>query len=139
MSVITMESLARPLTTPGSRDDRSGQHPRLVLVPTGADAIGLARTSPRPALRLTRRGRLSLAIVVALVIGAVTVIASGRFASAAGEPRTVTVHAGQTLSEIAAATLPELAIVDAIVEIQVANSLSTDQVHAGQTLRIPAG
>jgi LysM repeat protein len=80
-----------------------------------------------------------VAIFVALVIGVVTVVASGRFASAAVEARTVTVSAGQTLSEIAAATLPELAIADAIVEIQVANSLSTDQVHAGQTLRIPAG
>jgi LysM repeat protein len=139
MSVITMESLASPLSAPGSRDDRSAQRPRLALVPTGADAVGLTRTSPRPALRLTRRGRMLVAIFVALVIGVVTVVASGRFASAAVEARTVTVSAGQTLSEIAAATLPELAIADAIVEIQVANSLSTDQVHAGQTLRIPAG
>lgn len=135
MSVITTESVARPLSTSGN----PGERPRLVLVPTGADAVGLARTAPRPALRMTRRGRLAVAFLVALVVGAAAVIAGGGFASATGEARTVTVHAGQTLSEVAAASLPELTISDAIVEIQIANSLSTDQVHAGQTLRIPAG
>jgi LysM repeat protein len=80
-----------------------------------------------------------VALVLALVVGAVALIANGAFASAAGEPRTVTVQAGQTLSEIAAASLPDLAVTDANVELQIANSLSTDQVHAGQTLRIPAG
>lgn len=139
MSVITMESLARPLATPDGRGAGPGARPKLVLVPTGADAVGLLRSGPRPALRLTGRGRLVVAFLVALVLGAAAVIAGGAFASATGDARTVTVHAGQTLSEIAASVLPELAIGDAVVELQVANSLSTDQVHAGQTLRIPAG
>jgi hypothetical protein len=139
MSVTTMESLARPLAAPGGRDGRMGQRPRLVLVPTGAGAVGLTRTAQRPALRLTRRGRLLLVVLIAFVLGVAGFISSGAFASAAVGARTVTVQSGQSLSEIAAAALPDLAVTDAIVEIQLANSLSTDQVHAGQTLRIPVG
>ena len=51
--------------------------------------------------------------------------------------KTVTVAPGQTLSEVAAAELPELSISDGIVAIQLANRLSTAQVSAGQQLTIP--
>lgn len=105
------------------------ERPRLVLVPP---------LPSEPTYRLTRRGRLVIAFLVALAVAAVAVAVAGRVASAAEPPRTITVHAGQTLSEIAAVQLPELPIRDGVVELQLANGLSTDQVHAGQTLTIPA-
>ncbi len=46
---------------------------------------------------------------------------------------------GQTLSEIAAAQLPDLSVSNGIVAIQVANELNSAQVSAGQHLVIPAG
>jgi predicted Zn-dependent protease len=49
-----------------------------------------------------------------------------------------TVSAGLTLSEIAATQLPSLPIQDGMARIQLANGLSTSQVHAGQLLQIPA-
>jgi hypothetical protein len=49
-----------------------------------------------------------------------------------------TVSAGLTLSEIAATQLPSLSIHDAVARIQLANGLNTSQVHAGQSLLIPA-
>ena len=45
---------------------------------------------------------------------------------------------GQTLSEIASTQLPGLPVADAVARIQVANDLTSDQVHAGQTLLIPS-
>ncbi|HET8593888.1 MAG TPA: LysM peptidoglycan-binding domain-containing protein [Intrasporangium sp.] len=77
---------------------------------------------------------MALAVLLALGFSA-----TSAFAAAPTQTHTVTVEAGQTLSEIAASQLPALSLGDAIVEIQVANGLSTDQVHAGQTLAIPAG
>ena len=49
-----------------------------------------------------------------------------------------TVFAGQTLSDVAAAQLPGLSINEAVAQIQLANNLSTTQVHAGQSLLIPS-
>ena len=49
-----------------------------------------------------------------------------------------TVSAGQTLSEVAAAQLPSLPINEAVARIQLVNGLNTSQVHAGQSLLIPA-
>lgn len=133
MSAITAIT-ATPIAT-----ERAGQRPRLVLVPTGQDASGM-QPNRRPApLRLTARGRIVLSLLVALALIAVALVSTGAFASAAPQPRTITVQAGQTLSGIAAANLPDLAVTDAIVEIQLANALPTDQVHAGQTLVIPVG
>jgi len=48
-----------------------------------------------------------------------------------------TVSAGQTLSEVAAVQLPSLPIPEAVARIQLANDLSSSQVHAGQSLLIP--
>ena len=62
-----------------------------------------------------------------------------RGAGAAEPPRTVTVEAGQTLSEVAAAELPSMSISEGILAIQLANAMSTAQVSAGQQLVIPRG
>jgi LysM repeat protein len=50
----------------------------------------------------------------------------------------VTVGAGQTLSEIAVRELPGMPVANAVAELQLANNLPTNHVHAGQVLVIPA-
>ena len=49
----------------------------------------------------------------------------------------MTVSSGDTLSEIAARELPGLPIAEGVIEIQLANGLSTAQISAGQALVIP--
>ncbi len=110
----------------------AGGRPHLVLLPGG----GGQELSEDGGLRLTGRGRVvlaALALVVVALLGGVGI----RGAGAAEPGRTVTVAPGQTLSEVAAAELPELSISDGIVAIQLANRLSTAQVSAGQQLTIP--
>jgi hypothetical protein len=106
--------------------------PRLTLLEGGAAA------APADAgLRLTRRGRLVLLVVAALAVAAVLALTDIVGAGAAQPERTVTVLPGQTLSEVAAAELPELSISEGIVALQLANSLNTAQVSAGQELVVP--
>lgn len=94
---------------------------------------------PDPAqqpLRITRTGRLvllAMAVAVALVV---TTSVVG--ALAAGGPHTVQVRSGQTLSEVAARELPQLPIAEGVAQLQLANEMSTSQVHAGQVLTIPS-
>ena len=106
--------------------------PQLRLVPTGAAVTG--RSVPA---RMTRRGRLvrtGLATAVALVL---TWTVVGVVAASAVTPHLVTVTRGQTLSEIAAQQLPDLPVRDGVVAIQLANGLSTGDIHAGQVLTVP--
>ena len=111
------------------------QRPHLVLVPGGP-----ARVAGPRGLRLTRRGRLALVVLVVSLMAALGVVTGLRSAGAAEPaPRVVTVDAGETLSEIAAAELPEHSISAGIVAIQLENGLSTAQVSAGQRLVIPEG
>lgn len=130
MSAITVHPILEPIGAPT-------QGPRLVLVPSGPDLRRLGRT-PRVPLGVTRRGRLVLALLALLLLGVVGAGVGVALADTPGPVRTVTVQAGQTLSEIAVVALPDLALSDAIIELQLANALSTDQVHTGQTLTIPA-
>ena len=106
--------------------------PRLVVIEGGA---GLDEADD--GLRLTRRGRLVLLLVAALAVAAFLALTGVRGADATEPGRTVTVHAGQTLSEIAAAELPGRPLDEAIVAIQLANDMSTAQVSAGQELVLP--
>ncbi len=106
--------------------------PRLTLIEGGApvEPVGAG-------LRLTARGRLALLVLVALAVAAVVVLTGSGGAGASVPERTVTVLPGQTLSEVAAAELPELSISEGIVALQLANSLNTAQVSAGQELVVP--
>lgn len=104
----------------------------LVSVPTG-DAV-IARSVPRT--RLTRRGRL--AITLSTVAVASVASATMAFGGPALTPQQVTVEPGQTLGEIAAAELSGIPSAEAVTRLQVANGLTTNHVHAGQTLTIPA-
>ncbi len=138
MSAIVLEAV---------RQSRAEEHvglqptrrPRLVLVPTGAEAVraaSVARANAQP-MRLTRFGRLVVTLLVATVVSVLGVGLAGQLASATGEPRTITVQSGQTLSGIAARELPELGIAEGVVELQLANSLSTTAIHTGQQLVVP--
>lgn len=111
-----------------------GARPRLTLVPTGAEAgpRELERT-----MRLTRFGRLLVTLFVATALVATVVTVAGSFAGASGPGQTITVEVGDTMSQIAAERLPDLSIPDGVVAIQVANALSTSEIHAGQSLVIP--
>ena len=139
MSAIVLEAV-RQQHTEGPDGSLSTGRPRLVLVPTGAEAVREARAvrGTQPPLRLTRFGRLVVSLLVAGVVSVLGVGLAGQLASASGEPRTVTVQSGQTLSGVAARELPELPVADGVVELQLANSLSTAAIHAGQQLVIPA-
>jgi LysM repeat protein len=107
--------------------------PHLTSVPCG-DAV----VEPRRSVRLTRAGRLAITLTVlaAAVALAVTLFTGG--ASAMTIDHSTTVQPGQTLSEVAATQLPGVPVADAVAQIQLANDLPSDQVHAGQTLLIPA-
>jgi hypothetical protein len=120
----------RPGGRPGGRPEG---RPHLVLVPTGPEVVAA------PRLRLTRAGRLALTVtaLVATLALAVLLLAGGAPAAPVVDHAT-TVRQGQTLSEVAAEQLPQLPVAEAVARIQVANSLSSTQVHAGQSLLIPA-
>ena len=107
--------------------------PDLRLVPTGAEL-----EATRPALRISRFGRVlcTLAVLVVAMVLAATLLAAG--SANASTDHTVSVEAGQTLSELAARELPQVPVAEGVAQIQLANGLSTSQVHAGQQLRIPA-
>ncbi|MBW8173617.1 LysM peptidoglycan-binding domain-containing protein [Ornithinimicrobium sp. Arc0846-15] len=115
------------------------RHLRLVTddVDSGP-ALARNRCDSHGRMRLTRRGRLSITIAstVSAVVLAAGLVMSGGAANATAEE--VVVQPGQTLSQIAAAELPDTRLDMAIVDIQLANNMSTDQVTAGQTLMIPA-
>lgn len=125
-----------PLGAPGAHPSGHPTGPQLRLVPTGRQAAEAARVE-RPRLRLTRFGRLTVTVVTLAVVIALGVGLTGQLASAALEGRPVTVESGQTLSEIAARELPDVPVRDGVVSLQLANGLSTDQVHAGQRLLVP--
>ncbi|NUR79477.1 MAG: LysM peptidoglycan-binding domain-containing protein [Dermatophilaceae bacterium] len=132
MSAIVLEAVRHQQ----AGEPRPTARPHLVLVPTGRDAVRAARAA-QPPLRLTRFGRLVVALLVAAVVSLLAVGLVGQLASASGGSRTVTVTAGQTLSGIAARELPRLSLSDGVVALQVANSLSSTEIHVGQQLVIP--
>ncbi|NHN56076.1 LysM peptidoglycan-binding domain-containing protein [Calidifontibacter sp. DB0510] len=128
MSAVTIES--RP-SRPQQRT--AAQRPRhLHLVGAPVERPAASQWS------LTVRGRRVIAA------GALALLAAtGSFGVAravTGGPvatPTVTVQQGQTLDQIAAQQLPGLPLREAVVRIQLANSLNSLQIQPGQQLRIP--
>ncbi|WP_345508499.1 LysM peptidoglycan-binding domain-containing protein [Terrabacter aeriphilus] len=139
----TVLTAVRPIATQEQQAASGPQgRPRLVSVPTGREAGRAARAAraardARVPMRLTRFGRLVVSLLVASVVALLAVGLAGQLASATGEPRTLTVQPGQTLSGIAARELPGLSRADGVLELQLANGLSSSQVHAGQQLVVP--
>lgn len=123
-------------------DTPIGRMPRrhLSLVPAG-DAVA---ESAKGGVQLTRRGRLAITLLIA---GLVLVAAFVGIRQATATPSyaivgsgvSVTVAAGETMSQIAARELPSLPIREGVARIQILNNLSTTAISAGQTLAIPAG
>ncbi|MGB3764144.1 MAG: LysM peptidoglycan-binding domain-containing protein [Ornithinimicrobium sp.] len=95
-----------------------------------------ARTQPRQRLQITRRGRLVATISVMAALAAVAAITLTLVLPASGSSEVV-VQPGQTLSQIAASELPGVPLDRAIVDLQLANDMSTVHVQSGQTLQIP--
>jgi hypothetical protein len=113
--------------------DLQRSRPALHLVPTGAEAV-----AGQPALRISRFGRLLLTIAAVVIVTILTVTLLGLRPAGASIDHRTTVQPGQTLSEVAAAELPQLPVAEGVAQIQLANDMNTSQVHAGQELAIPA-
>ena len=124
------------LGAPSARPVGQPARGQLSLVSTGRRAAEAVRTE-RPHLRLTRFGRLTVTVATLAVVIALGIGLTSQLASAAVEGRPLTVESGQTLSQIAARELPDVPVREGVVSLQLANGLSTDQVHAGQQLLVP--
>jgi hypothetical protein len=120
--------------------------------PPGKQAIHPARgargQAANPPLRLTRRGRLVVAVAAALVLAALSLVIAGA-AQATNHPVSaraaqqnftqVTVHPGQSLWSVAESADPGAdtrVVIQQIIEL---NSLTGNTVFAGQRLWVPRG
>lgn len=103
-------------------------------------SVHRVRTRPcQTAVVITRRGRLVLTTVVAAIAAiagiAGTVWLAGSGPSAAA--RVLTVERGQTLSQIARTAMPDVSTQEAVLRLELANDLTSSQIHAGQRLTVP--
>ena len=90
-------------------------------------------------MRISRRGRVVRTVGALLVASALAWTGVAALAAGVAVPQhTVTVDAGQTLSSIAAREMPDLPVREGVAQIQLANGLSSSDVHVGQVLQIPA-
>lgn len=107
-------------------------------VPTGSDVLP-ARTVRQARWHITRRGRLTitLSVMIGLLLGGVAVARAVAAPVAGASTPTVTVEAGESLSQVAHEALPKLPVREAVARIQVENDLNSAQVQAGQVLRVP--
>jgi len=106
--------------------------PALHLVSRGSSAVA------RPAVKVTRFGRLLITASAVAVVTLLALTILGVGAAGASIDHRITVGAGQTLSQVAAAELPQLPVSEGVAQIQLANQLNSSQVHAGQELAIPS-
>ena len=97
-------------------------------------------SSRRGPARLTRRGRV-VVVALTLLLLVLAGFAAGRVSSQAAGPAkplpTVTVHAGETLWDIAARVAPHSDRRAMVAAIEALNGLSSGRVVAGQQLRLP--
>jgi len=109
---------------------------------------GRPRPAPPPPLRLTRRGRIVVAVVAALLVAVISLLAAGvaQATNHGPSPRMarqnlvqVVVRPGQTLWSVAEGADPDQdtrVVVQQIVDL---NSLGGPTVRAGQQLWVPRG
>lgn len=111
--------------------------------------VASARPAAQPRLRITRRGRLVVTLLVALVVAAValglglgapTAEASGSAGagSAASTLETYVVDGGQSLWDIAAEVAPQADPREFAAEVKKVNRLASSVLQPGQELLIPA-
>lgn len=108
---------------------------RLVVVRPGtavhAPPVARARLKP------TRAGRLAVTLICFAVLCFAALTMLSRLASSASPGHVATVRAGQTLSELADAELPQLPAMEAVARIRIANQLNSTRLEPGQRLLIP--
>jgi hypothetical protein len=127
---------SRPRDTPAASDNRAPH------------SAGLRPEVPAVPLRLTRRGRVVVAALAALLVTVISLLAASaaeatNHALSPGAARQnlvrVVVSPGQSLWSVAESTDPDQdtrAVVQQIVDL---NGLSSDVVFAGQQLWVPRG
>lgn len=118
--------------------------PTLSARPTTASrhAAVAPTTAPTPParLRLTRRGRVVLVVIPALLALSGALLAAGPGVAEAAPhvaPHTVVVRSGESLWTIAERVAPRTDPRTTIAEIERVNGLSSAQVDAGVVLRLP--
>jgi hypothetical protein len=148
----------RPVGAPsGLREDEPGvpgdtPEPQPdALIPrrdTPAVRSGRQRDTPSAPLRLTRRGRVVVAIAAALLVTVISLLVAGvaQATNHGPAPRAarqnlvqVVVHPGQSLWSVAESADPgqdTRAVIQQIIDL---NSLNGDTVTAGQQLWVPRG
>jgi Tfp pilus assembly protein FimV len=118
---------------------------RPVMVPVARRAVVAARPPRVAPLRLTRRGRVLLRGLVALLVGAAVVVAvllASRPAAAGMSARPVVaryhvVMPGETLWQIASAEVPGVDARDTAARIIELNQMQGSDLQAGQRLALP--
>jgi len=136
-------AVLRPAATPRPAiASRSAVTPRRVARP------GPRRDTPGAPLRLTRRGRVVLAAVAALLVTVISLLAAGAAQATDHGPSSgaarhglvhVVVRPGQSLWSVAESADPDQdtrAVIQQIIDL---NSLSGETVFAGQQLWVPHG
>ena len=116
----------------------------MALTSTASRPIELAPSTRQAPVRMTSRGRVVFVLALVLVaVLAVSMLRTGTQAGAGTQStgsatRTVTVHPGETLWQIALQVAPSDDPRDTIDRIRDLNSLDTTVVQAGQRLIVPA-
>ena len=115
---------------------------------TPAAGSGRQRHTPSAPLRLTRRGRVVVAIAAALLVTVISLLVAGVAQATNDGPSSraarqslvqVVVHPGQSLWSVAESADPDQdprAVIQQIIDL---NSLNGDTVFAGQQLWVPRG
>jgi LysM repeat protein len=158
MTAVVLHRPTTPRTTGRTTGRSSGPSTRtagprrLRLVPTSprrtssaprvsAPTVPTATTAPMPALRLTRRGRLTITVLLVLLGLAVSLLAGGvgqaGTTSQSVPVRYVTVAPGQSLWAVAGQVAPGADPRDTVAELIELNALSSSQVTAGQRIAVP--
>jgi len=129
--------------------------PRLAVAPRHPGAPprrvapgGTPRATPGVPLRLTRRGRVVVAVAAALLVTVISLLAAGAAQATNHGPSSgaarhglvqVVVRPGQSLWSVAEKAAPDQdtrAVIQQIIEL---NSLPGDTIFAGQQLWVPRG
>ena len=142
-------ALAPVADPPKMRAPQPAPPPYVVVTPSAAAASALvpAAVGPQaPGLRLTRRGRLAVtlsaaAVTILLAVTVVPAVSAGVAAAFSPPPTpvaTVVVEPGQSLWQIAQATVPGGDTASVVARIADANGItSADELRPGQRLTVP--
>jgi hypothetical protein len=139
-------AVAPRLAVPPRHPATAPRHP--ATAPRRVAPGGTPRDTPGVRLRLTRRGRVVLAVVAALLVTVISLLAAGRAQATNHGPSSgaarhglvqVIVRPGQSLWSVAEKAAPDRdtrAVIQQIIDL---NSLNGDTVSAGQQLWVPRG